>query len=276
MKKWDGHTHTEFCPHGSGDRLESMIEKAITLGFTDYSITEHPPMPVAFEELIANPMEDIATAAIRWDQLDTYFKHAHEMKQKYKNQIRIHVGLEVDFLPGFERDTRALLREYGSQMDDSILSLHFMPGTEGWRFIDFSAEDFEAGILQHYGDFAAVQKAYYALIRESLFADLGVAKPKRLGHISLCQKFQGFFTEEETGIKSEARLQISQLLKDVKAQEYQLDWNTAGLYKEFCGETYPPLDVAKEARGLGIELVYGSDAHRLADVGRGYDYYEEN
>ncbi|MBC1501738.1 histidinol-phosphatase HisJ [Listeria weihenstephanensis] len=274
--KRDGHTHTEFCPHGSGDSMEVMVEKAISLGFTDYSITEHPPMPAAFEQEIANNKKDIATAAIGWDQLDAYFKKAHEVKHTYRDKIRIHVGLEVDFLPGFEQDTRALLREYGSQMDDGVLSLHFMPGIGGWRFIDFSAEDFEAGILRHYGSFEAVQKAYYGLIQESLFADLGQAKPTRLGHISLCQKFQRFFADEYTGLKSATRQQVSELLRDVRAREYQLDWNTAGLYKEFCRETYPSLDVVAEAQMLGIELVYGSDAHSLADVGRGYDYYENH
>nr|WP_222712942.1 histidinol-phosphatase HisJ [Listeria grandensis] len=276
MIKRDGHTHTEFCPHGSGDKVEAMIEKAIGLGFTDYSITEHPPMPTAFEQEIANSKEEIATAALQWDQLDAYFKKAHEVKQKYSDQIRIHVGLEVDFLPGFEADTRALLREYGSQMDDGVLSLHFMPGVGGWRFIDFSAPDFEAGIWKHYGNFAAIQKAYYELIRESLFADLGAAKPTRLGHISLCQKFQHYFPEHETAIKGEARQQVSHLLQDIKARNYQLDWNTAGLYKEYCKEAYPPLDIAKEAHSLGIELVYGSDAHSLADVGRGYDDIEKS
>ncbi|MBC1490501.1 histidinol-phosphatase HisJ [Listeria booriae] len=276
MKKWDGHTHTEFCPHGSGDLVETMIEKAIGLGFTDYSITEHPPMPAAFEREIANSPEDIATAALRWDQLDAYFKKAHEMKQKYKDQIRIHVGLEVDFLPGFEADTRALLREYGSQMDDGVLSLHFMPGVGGWRFIDFSATDFEAGIWKHYGSFAAIQKAYYGIIRESLFADLGPAKPRRLGHISLCQKFQHYFKNDQTAITGAARDQVSQLLKEVKDQQYQLDWNTAGLYKEFCQETYPPLDIAQVAQSLGIELIYGSDSHALEDIGRGYNYYEKH
>ncbi|MFC2699470.1 MAG: histidinol-phosphatase, partial [Limosilactobacillus fermentum] len=34
--KVDGHTHTELCPHGSGDHLEAMVERAIELGFTDY------------------------------------------------------------------------------------------------------------------------------------------------------------------------------------------------------------------------------------------------
>ena len=27
--KWDGHTHSELCKHGSGDKTALMIEKAI-------------------------------------------------------------------------------------------------------------------------------------------------------------------------------------------------------------------------------------------------------
>jgi Histidinol phosphatase and related hydrolases of the PHP family len=28
----DGHTHTQFCPHGSGQDAELMIQRAIKLG----------------------------------------------------------------------------------------------------------------------------------------------------------------------------------------------------------------------------------------------------
>ncbi len=48
MLKQDGHSHTEFCPHGSGEDVELMIQKAIRLGFESYSITEHAPLPPAF------------------------------------------------------------------------------------------------------------------------------------------------------------------------------------------------------------------------------------
>ena len=47
--KWDGHTHTNFCPHGTKDKIEEYIEQAIRLGFTDYSITEHAPLPENFD-----------------------------------------------------------------------------------------------------------------------------------------------------------------------------------------------------------------------------------
>ncbi len=49
----------------------------------------------------------------------------HGLKKKYKREIKIHVGFEVDYLPGFEDWTSDFLNEYGKQIDDSILSLHF-------------------------------------------------------------------------------------------------------------------------------------------------------
>ena len=49
----------------------------------------------------------------------------HFLKSKYKSEIKINVGFEIDYLPGFEDWTIDLLNEYGKQIDDSILSLHF-------------------------------------------------------------------------------------------------------------------------------------------------------
>ncbi|WP_124727412.1 PHP domain-containing protein [Staphylospora marina] len=41
--KTDGHTHTHYCPHGSGEETAKYIERAIELGFEIYVLTEHPP-----------------------------------------------------------------------------------------------------------------------------------------------------------------------------------------------------------------------------------------
>ncbi|WP_286141699.1 hypothetical protein [Bacillus sp. AFS001701] len=39
--KVDGHTHTHFCPHGTGEHVEKMIEKAIKCGFDDTLLSTH-------------------------------------------------------------------------------------------------------------------------------------------------------------------------------------------------------------------------------------------
>ena len=88
--KWDGHTHTELCPHGSGDKTATMIEKAIDLGFTDYSLTEHAPLPKTFLSSYAGDREGYETASLTWEQVEAYLALAQDLQRAYKKQIHIH------------------------------------------------------------------------------------------------------------------------------------------------------------------------------------------
>ena len=76
----DGHTHTEFCPHGSGEEVEKFIQKAIQFGFTEYSITEHNPLPKQFMETAAGPKEAIVTGGIALNDVERYLK-MHQLKK---------------------------------------------------------------------------------------------------------------------------------------------------------------------------------------------------
>uniref|UniRef100_UPI00345F1315 histidinol-phosphatase HisJ n=1 Tax=Lentilactobacillus sp. TaxID=2767931 RepID=UPI00345F1315 len=109
MLKREGHSHTEFCPHGSGDDVELMIQKAIKLGFQEYSITEHAPLPKQFAQLYAGQKTGLTEAAMAAGDLDAYFEKANRMKAKYADQIKIRIGFEVDYLPDFTDWTREFL-----------------------------------------------------------------------------------------------------------------------------------------------------------------------
>ena len=271
--KKDGHTHTEFCPHGSGEDVEQLIQKAIELGFTEYSITEHNPLPKRFMDEAAGTREAIVTGGMNIHEVEMYLKKMHHLKDKYKSEIKINVGFEVDYLPGFENWTIDFLNEYGKQIDDSILSLHFQSGVGGYRSIDFSPEDFGSGLIQHYGSFQKAQENYFSVYLEMVESDLGLFKPKRMGHLTLCQKFQTYFEREATDLSDTSFFLIDQILDRVKEKDYELDFNTAGLFKEYCGEAYPPARVMNKVKEKGVKFVYGSDSHSLNDVGRGYDLF---
>lgn len=43
------------CARTEAEKTEKMIEKAIRLGFTDYCITEHAPLPAGFETSYEGP-----------------------------------------------------------------------------------------------------------------------------------------------------------------------------------------------------------------------------
>lgn len=86
-----------------------MIEKAIRLGFTDYCITEHAPLPASFEASYEGPREGYETASLGFDQLEEYFEHAEWLKERFKGKINVHIGFETDYLPGFETEIKNFL-----------------------------------------------------------------------------------------------------------------------------------------------------------------------
>lgn len=270
MLKQDGHSHTEFCPHGSGDDVELMIQKAIRLGFKSYSVTEHAPLPPAFRQEYAGAETGYTEASMAMSDLPAYFKKIHQMQTKYGAQIHINVGFEVDFLPHHVQWTRDFLNEYGPQTTDNVLSVHFMQGTDDQFWcVDDTLEDFKRGLLTPAADGQALYRQYFNAVIEAVTADLGQYAPKRIGHITLIKKFQDYFGLPRT-YDEQTRQSITALLQAIKQQGRELDYNAAGLYKEFCNETYPDLPILKQARQLQIPLVYGSDAHSIKEVGHGY------
>jgi histidinol-phosphatase (PHP family) len=263
LPRRDGHTHTEFCPHGSGELTELFIKRAIELGFFSYSLTEHPPLPPGFED--PAPTKDCFIAA---NDLEAYFRLARQLKQKFAGQIDLRIGLEVDYVPGYEGWIRDLLGRYGADLDDALLSIHFMQGRGGWRCVDHSPNDFREGLLEVYGSAEAVHHAYWKMVKDALSADLGPYKPRRMGHLSLVHKFQRQFPLSH---QEYFRPQIEEILDIIKAKEMELDLDAAGIFKPDCQEVYPAPWIIKEAIRREIPLVYGSDAHSVKGVGQGFD-----
>ena len=64
----DGHTHTELCPHGSGDRTALMIEKAIECRIEKICLTEHAPLPANFIQEYIGDATALQTAALQHNQ----------------------------------------------------------------------------------------------------------------------------------------------------------------------------------------------------------------
>ncbi|MBP1044331.1 histidinol-phosphatase HisJ [Vagococcus sp. BWB3-3] len=271
MKK-DGHTHTEFCPHGSFEPVEKMIQQAIKLGFKEYAITEHAPLPPDFAEVYAGEPQGLQTASMSFNDLPLYFTTMEGLQQKYASDLNIKIGFEMDYLPLFENWTKDFLTEYGPRTQDGILSVHFQAGQGGWWCLDYTPEEFETGLVSHYQDFPTIYQEYFNLIHQSLTADLGPFKPQRLGHMTLIQKFEQFFPQD-TAFSQTNRQYLKELLAEIAQKKYQLDFNTAGLDKPFYQQTYPSADILKEAQALGIPFVFGSDAHSIAEVGRHYQRF---
>jgi len=267
LPRRDGHTHTEFSPHGSREPTEQFIQRAVDLGFELYSLTEHPPLPPGFDD----PTPD-KTCGISWQELQPYLEHCQELKTQFANQIEIRAGLEVDYIPGFEPDTRDMLRKYGPDLEDSLLSVHFLQGKGGWRCVDHSPEDFQEGLVSAYGSVEAVHEAYWLVVKQAVLADLGPYKPRRLGHLSLTHKFQ---LKHPLTNSQQFRPQVLEILDLIKSKSMELDLNAAGLFKPDCREIYPAPWIIQEAIRRDIPFVYGSDTHSVKGVGQGFKEAEQ-
>lgn len=264
--KWDGHTHTNFCPHGTKDNLEDYVERAIQLGFTDYSITEHAPLPENFVD--PTPQKD---SAMRLDDLEAYFAECMRVKEKYKDRINVKIGLEIDYLVGWEEETKRFLNEVGPRMDDAILSVHFLPLDDRWCCLDYSPEEFE-GLIKHLGSVDEVYAYYYEVMRKAVEADLGPYKPKRIGHFTLVEKFKIKYPSTNQNLWWDNAVEV---LKKIKDKGYQLDFNTAGIRKPLCRDVYPSAGLFNLAKQMEIPFVYGSDAHQAKEVGQNYQLFAE-
>lgn len=275
MKK-DGHSHTEFCPHGSGDDVELMIRKAIKFGFTEYSITEHAPLPPDFQQDYAGEPTGLTEAAMALNDLPAYFKKCRQMQTKYRDQLKINIGFELDFLPSQLAWTKDFWAEYGPQTQDNVLSVHFMQGTAAkFWCVDDTLADFKTGLLDNQnGDAQALYGQYLQALLVAAQTDLGPVAPMRLGHMTLIKKFQDYFNLPIKFNATNLAL-VTQLFSVLKQRHFALDLNTAGLYKPYCNETYPYSDLISQAKIAGVPLVYGSDAHSIVEVGHAYHQVEK-
>lgn len=254
----DGHIHTPFCPHGTQDPIESYVERALSLGFQEISFTEHAPLPAGFMD--PTPKRD---SSMNIEQLEDYLNKINKVKSVYSGKIKINTGLEVDFIEGFEKETKQFLNQYGKYLDDAILSVHFLKFGNRYNCLDYSPDVF-GQMVELNGSIEEVYRSYFKTLLQSIYCELGPYKPKRIGHMTLVKKFQKRFP-----VNLDFTHEIMEILKAIKVQGYEIDYNGSGFSKPLCKEAYPPDWVAEKAVNLKIPLVYGSDAHQTKELGQG-------
>jgi len=256
----DGHIHSPYCPHGTKDTFEMYVEKALMQGLEEMTFTEHMPFPAYF-------MDDIKfldECAPSKEIIEKYFEDLDQIKMKFKDKIKINSGLEVDFLEGYEDKTTAMLNTYGPKLNDGLLSVHFIK--IGNEFTDIDGKEGFERAIKALGNTEKVYDKYYETLLMSIKADLGEFKTKRIGHPNLIRIFNKLYP-----IQYKNKDLLEEIVKEIKQRNYEVDVNTAGLRKPYCGEIYVS-DIFKElVEKYEVKKVYGSDSHTASDIGRDFD-----
>jgi histidinol-phosphatase (PHP family) len=86
--------------------------KAIELGAESITFTDHAPFP-------GDPFFD----RMRYENIDEYINSLKSLREKYKNDIMVRIGLEIEFLPSYIKHYEELKRS--GNFDILMIGQHF-------------------------------------------------------------------------------------------------------------------------------------------------------
>lgn len=270
--KWDGHTHAQFCKHGSPAPLMRYVEQAIAQQFARYTISEHAPLPARWVA-DASLMQELAMSEA---ELSDYVADACCVKKAVQQQLDVCVGLEVDYLYGSESFTHDLIcGALSAPLDDVIMSVHYLPACGGMRCIDYTPAYFQEHIIGAYGTMEKVVDAYYDQVEWAIVSTASWANQVhrvRLGHVLLIEKFRAVLPVIDP---AQTQVRLQRLIPLLQTYRVGIDVNMAGLRKPHCRQMYVPLSFMRQCVAHDIPLVYGSDAHDPTEVGSGWGDFVE-
>ncbi len=120
MLKCNYHTHLKLCHHAEG-MSEDYVKEAIRLGMKEIGISDHAPVPETFmtkEEYISNYCDENMT----YDTfINEYILDVLKAKEKYKNDIKVILGLETEYISDYHEYYQGLR----DKVDYLILGMHF-------------------------------------------------------------------------------------------------------------------------------------------------------
>lgn len=237
----DFHNHTTLCNHATGT-VEEYVQRAIEFGIDVYGFSDHAPMNY-------DPQYRMS-----FEQKTLYEKMVLDVKEKYKDQIKVLLGYEVDYLDGYISD-----EVMKSKVDYFIGSVHFLKNkNDMWGF-----DNPEYISVYESKDIDTIWQEYFDAI-ESM-AKLGIFDI--VGHLDLIKVFK-FLP------KKDVRLIAAKALKAIKKSNMVLEINPAGLRKP-VEEQYPSKELLELAFEMEIPITFGSDAHSVAQVGFKYEEVSE-
>jgi histidinol-phosphatase (PHP family) len=231
----DLHNHTYLCNHAEGE-IEDYIKKAIELGIDVYGFSEHAPIK-NFDD----------GYRLKLEKKGFYEKTILDLKEKYKDDLEILLGYEVDFISG-----DFLLDEVmGSKVDYLIGSVHYL-GDWGFDNPEFISK-------YKNKDIDKIWEEYFYNIK--LMAQSG--KFDIVGHLDLIKVFK-FLP------KQDIKLIAKDAIKAIKDSNMVIELNSAG-YRKPIAQPYPSKELIELCFEQNIPITFSSDAHNVDQVGYKYD-----
>lgn len=216
------HTHTYRCKHATGDDRE-YVEAAIDANIKVLGFSDHCPWvyPNEFESRIRmSPWE-----------LEDYVESLMALRDEYKDDIQILIGLEEEYIPELLYEQDKLLAQY--PIDYLIMGQHFLGQEDQSIYMGSVIESPQ--YLQDYVD--------------SVIAGLRTERYLYLAHPDLIRF---------VGNPTLYRRAMRRLCEFLKENGYPIEINMLGAVKK---RNYPDPRFLEIAKDVGNQVIIGIDAH---------------
>jgi len=216
------HTHTWRCNHAEGVE-EDYVKTAVEQGFDILGFSDHTPQffPEGY------------TSRIRMEttELPNYCRVIRDLRDRYSDSIRIHVGLEVEYYPDLFSQLLPAIRDQG--VEYLLLGQHYLGNEQNEAYT--GAPTMDESVLRRYCEQSmdAMQTGLF-----TYFA-----------HPDLV-RFQG-----DSGIY---RKYMRRMCQEAKNCGLPLEMNLLGFWS---GRNYPDMRFWKLAAEEGCQVILGWDAH---------------
>ena len=237
------HTHCTYCD--GKNTLEEMVLAAIDKGFSSLGFSSHCFSNLSYDEC------GIKTAA----DYEAYLSEVEALKQKYKNQISIYRGIELE-----SRIKDELYPNPDPRLDYSIGSIH-------WFYLDSRhwEVDYKAEILlqakEAFGGFRPLIESYYnEVIEFAKHSSYSIT-----GHIDLVTKFSelnSFGFENESWYRDVALSAAESVVKCGKLVEV----NTGAISRGYRTTPYPAPFILKRLAELNAPIIVTTDCHSANNI----------
>lgn len=218
------HTHTRRCHHAI-DSEEDYIQAAIQSGYTELGFSDHTPW--VYESSFHPTMRMEAR------EIEDYVTTLLSLKERYKNQITIKIGLECEYFERYMTGLENMLKQY--PIDYIILGNHYDETDENGLYFGYPLT---AQQLKKYVDscIKAIHTGLYSYIAHPDLARYDTTDP--------------LYKQE-----------MKRLCEEAKHLNIPLEFNLLG-YKTH--RHYPNETFFKLASEVGNHIIIGTDAHESA------------
>ena len=217
------HTHTFRCGHASGTP-EEYIKKAIEGGIKHMGFSDHAPL--VFEDGTQSGYR------VPMEELDDYITELRSLREKYKDEIDISIGFEIEYYPGYFAEMVDDLKAHGGEY--LILGQHYVDPENIDNTYNYAPTDDEK--------------------RLSLYV-LRVIEAMKTGKISyIAHPDLLSFVGDEDVYEAE----MTELCRAAKEYNIPLEINFLGIRTH---RRYPNERFWKIAGKIGSPVTFGFDAH---------------